>query len=241
MRKRSPLAVILVLGACQGPQETPQPVPQSRCMELAPVSANQIVDSVAVVDTLGDVLAGIGDADMELVIVADSMTTTVGTRRTTLPDSLARMVERVVDWNTLPRPSMPDERPLVVQVRDTAPAAPEYLEIALRGGAVTRMVAAPGSICRPRLINGPEIVSALVRSDAVRFAGGGAVTIRLFVDAEGRVFESAIVHSSGDPGIDALARGLAMSAVFEPATFRGRPVPIVTELPFELNGARRRR
>ena len=234
----------MAFGCGSGEPERPGPQARPRCFEMSPFSVELLVDSAAVADTLADVIGVLhAVAEFDLELIADTMTTTVRTRRTTLPDSLARVVERLVDWNAMPAPRRePPTAPelVILETRDTARPPVHVLSVAMADGVVRSMAAAPGTICQPRLINGAQIMSAMAESGVLALHESARTVIRVYIDPEGTVFHTEVVHASGNPGFDALARGLALSALFEPASMHGRPIPIMSELPFELRAGRRR-
>ena len=58
--------------------------------------------------------------------------------------------------------------------------------------------------------------------------------LRLFIDADGRVTESAVQESSEDPYLDRAALRTVSSMRFAPATMRDRPVDSWTDVPIRF-------
>ena len=86
----------------------------------------------------------------------------------------------------------------------------------------------------PRMTNVREVQAALVREypPLMKSANiGGEVTIRFFIDEEGKVRETMLGESSGHAQLDAAALAVAGIVEFTPAMNRNRSVPVWISLP----------
>lgn len=86
----------------------------------------------------------------------------------------------------------------------------------------------------PQITNRSEVVEALEREypPLLREAGiGGTATVWVFIDENGRVQETRIQESSGDPQLDEAALRVAEIMRFSPALNDGERVPVWVAFP----------
>lgn len=83
----------------------------------------------------------------------------------------------------------------------------------------------------PSLLNWKEVSSAFLREYRPNVRQPGTVLLWLRVGPEGRVIESRVKHSTGDPVMADAALRITDVMEFEPATRRDKPVESWTELP----------
>jgi len=83
----------------------------------------------------------------------------------------------------------------------------------------------------PALLNWKEVSSAFLREYRPNVRQPGTVLLWLRVGPDGRVIESRVKHSTGDPVMADAALRITEVMEFEPATRRDRPVESWTELP----------
>lgn len=69
----------------------------------------------------------------------------------------------------------------------------------------------------------------------IRNVGGGSVHVWVFVDADGRVRNTALLRSSGHKDMDEAAMRAALEFEFTPARFKGEVVPAWITMPISLN------
>lgn len=89
----------------------------------------------------------------------------------------------------------------------------------------------------PRLLNGPEIRSALeegVPDGLPDGAAGGRVTLWLYVDESGAVRKLRLQDSSGFEALDTLARRVAQRMAYRPALHQGRRVAVWVSQPIRF-------
>jgi TonB family protein len=80
-------------------------------------------------------------------------------------------------------------------------------------------------LCRPELINRPELTRALTRAQR-RLMVNAQVLLTLWIDETGTPVRVEVGQSSGDDNIDAIAIGVGYVARFLPAMSNGRPLPV---------------
>lgn len=87
----------------------------------------------------------------------------------------------------------------------------------------------------PSLRNWKEVSSAFLREYRPNVRQPGTVLLWLRVGPDGRVIESRVKHSTGDPVMVDAAQRITDVMEFEPATRRDRPVESWTELPINYS------
>jgi len=102
------------------------------------------------------------------------------------------------------------------------------LAVAALGAYVNAAARAPsiGSLMAERrpVINFRSCAKPVYPADDLAAGHTGTVTVGLYVDADGQVFDSEIVRSSGHPGLDRTARDALALCKFAPGQAHGRPV-----------------
>jgi hypothetical protein len=75
------------------------------------------------------------------------------------------------------------------------------------------------------MASSPRFLYSTVEGDAGAVSGKGSpVTVEVFVDAQGRVYDYDIVSGPSDPATRADLESLLLSSVFQPAKTYGEPV-----------------
>lgn len=87
----------------------------------------------------------------------------------------------------------------------------------------------------PSLLNWKEVSSAFLREYRPNVRQPGTVLLWLRVGPDGRVIESRVKHSTGDPVMADAAQRITGVMEFQPATRRDRPVESWTELPISYS------
>lgn len=87
----------------------------------------------------------------------------------------------------------------------------------------------------PSLLNWKEVSSAFLREYRPNVRQPGTVLLWLRVGPDGRVIESRVKESTGDPMMADAAQRITEVMEFEPATRRDRPVESWTELPINYS------
>lgn len=87
----------------------------------------------------------------------------------------------------------------------------------------------------PSLLNWKEVSSAFLREYRPNVRQPGTVLLWLRVGPDGRVIESRVKHSTGDPVMADAAQRVTEVMEFEPATRRDKPVESWTELPINYS------
>ncbi|HSM09629.1 MAG TPA: TonB family protein [Gemmatimonadota bacterium] len=87
----------------------------------------------------------------------------------------------------------------------------------------------------PSLLNWKEVSSAFLREYRPNVRQPGTVLLWLRVGPDGRVIESRVKHSTGDPVMADAAQRITDVMEFQPATRRDRPVESWTELPINYS------
>ena len=83
------------------------------------------------------------------------------------------------------------------------------------------------------MASGPRFLYSTVEANAGTVSGkGGPVTVEVYVDTQGRVYDYDIVAGPSDPGTRAELETLLLSSKFEPAQWFGQPVRGVALLSF---------
>lgn len=87
----------------------------------------------------------------------------------------------------------------------------------------------------PSLLNWKDVSSAFLREYRPNVRQPGTVLLWLRVGPDGRVVESRVKQSTGDPVMADAAQRITEMMEFEPATRRDRPVESWTELPISYS------
>ncbi|HTW47048.1 MAG TPA: zf-HC2 domain-containing protein [Acidobacteriaceae bacterium] len=83
------------------------------------------------------------------------------------------------------------------------------------------------------MASSPHFLYSTVEADAGTVSGKGSpVTVEVFVDQQGRVYDYDIVSGPSDPATRAQLESLLLTSVFLPATTYGQPVKGVAVLTF---------
>lgn len=109
-------------------------------------------------------------------------------------------------------------------------------------GLVTAVVVAASVSCSgnpaPAYDTPPTLANRQEITDALRAVGSGMeakVVLMVHVDHQGRVRQVRIEESSGDEGLDDAALWVGERMRFEPATYQGRKVPAVVQVPVKFD------
>jgi protein TonB len=135
---------------------------------------------------------------------------------------------------TPPPPFIP---PPEVQIAVTPPAAtitavtstppPPVATIAPSPPPVAHAPVRTGPVIRKEGCQEPEYPTASRRAEET-----GTVTLRFYVDEEGRAVKSEVIRSSGHKRLDEAARAALSLCKFKPGTVDGKPVPMTGELQY---------
>ena len=117
----------------------------------------------------------------------------------------------------------------------TSPIAPELERPETPGGPGTQIdppaTSEGDAETPPSLLNWKEVSSAFLREYRPNVRQPGTVLLWLRVGPEGRVIESRVKRSTGDPVMADAALRITEVMEFQPATRRDKPVESWTELP----------
>ena len=94
-----------------------------------------------------------------------------------------------------------------------------YVNAAARAPSIDSLI-----VDRPPMMNFRSCAKPVYPADDLAAGHTGTVTVGLYVDADGQVFDSEIVRSSGHPNLDRTARDALALCKFAPGQSHGRPV-----------------
>lgn len=219
----------LSLAACAAGQASAQGSASGRAADLPPVSA--VLDSARLAQALQAASPpAVDGARPSVFLIHFAAAGTVDSVRWTLRDqrpSDAGAIEQTVAGHARPQP--PRAAPWAYYVRSAGGTA-RPVEI--------RRVAERA----PQLVNASRIVGEINQFvKQVRDANPGyprgdrAVLVRGVVTQQGKMEGVAVVHGSGDPGVDREALRLARLTRYRPAVVLEMPVPVIVSFPITFN------
>lgn len=151
----------------------------------------------------------------------------------------AEAAEREEDAFRAPPPPRREIRLASLDLAAGAPVTPEIERPETPAGLATELDSATraddDAETPPSLLNWKEVSSAFLREYRPNVRQPGTVLLWLRVGPDGRVVESRVKRSTGDPVMADAALRITDVMEFEPATRRDKPVESWTELPINYS------